>query len=467
MLNTRHPFVAAALLSIFILDVVVKVSASPVAEGGGGSYSSTRRRPDTCRMLILLSVSRGPLWMYKRKLGPSLDIGILIKIHLLKCNELDENPPLDDDWNWQWVTEEGQPGNVRDYDKLMMLLEETEEAGVLESYYDTSYGQYFLDRFQEVFPDNTQHREGLLQFLHQTVNTEEGTGSWLDMSAEDADQYDFQGEDYQWKNGYDTLITHLKKTIPDSIVHLSSPVTQVQWDSSEFPSQALVVTQNGKSFYARHVLVTVPSAYLQKNHATMFQPSLPNDFLQNLEAVKLGVANKVQIGWAEPWWGNGLYSLNILWSQFNLPPHMAWLYDVVSTFSVHQQKAVVELFVTGGSSIYMEELKEEEVKDHVMDLITKASGQDVPQPTFFRRTRWSRDPWTLGSYATFITVEGNRAGLHSHSQLASPIKNSAGHTVLLWAGEHTHDTRYGTVDGAMDTGNKEALRILSLKSSSL
>ncbi|MPC17233.1 L-amino-acid oxidase [Portunus trituberculatus] len=51
--------------------------------------------------------------------------------------------------DWQWVTEEGQPGNVRDYDKLMMLLEETEEAGVLESYYNTSYGQYFLDRWVE------------------------------------------------------------------------------------------------------------------------------------------------------------------------------------------------------------------------------------------------------------------------------------------------------------------------------
>ena len=34
--------------------------------------------------------------------------------------------------------------------------------------------------------------------------------------------------------------------------------------------------------------------------------------------------------------------------------------------------------------------------------------------------------------------------------------------VLLWAGEHTHNTRYGTVDGAMDTGNTEALRILGL-----
>ena len=45
------------------------------------------------------------------------------------------------------MTEEGQPGRYRDYEKLMMLLEETEEAGVLVPYYDTSYGQYFLDRW--------------------------------------------------------------------------------------------------------------------------------------------------------------------------------------------------------------------------------------------------------------------------------------------------------------------------------
>ena len=44
----------------------------------------------------------------------------------------------------------------------------------------------------------------------QTVNDDEGTGSWLEMSAEDADHYLYQGDDFQWKNGYDTLITHLK-----------------------------------------------------------------------------------------------------------------------------------------------------------------------------------------------------------------------------------------------------------------
>ncbi|XP_063865116.1 LOW QUALITY PROTEIN: peroxisomal N(1)-acetyl-spermine/spermidine oxidase-like [Scylla paramamosain] len=500
-MNTRHPFVAAVFLSTLILDVVVEVSASPLGEAG--SYCCTQRNHDAwteiatevdvvvvgggvagltaINTLLNHNVTDVVLLEAQDRLGGRVRTyrqdGVVVEdgaewihgdernaLHRLASSllELDENPPADDDWDWHWVTEEGQPGRVLDYAKLMKLFEETEQPGLLEPYYDTGYGYYYLDRFPEVFPPSTPHQEGLLHYLHQIVNSDEGTGSWLDMSAEDADQYEHQGEDFQWKNGYDTLITYLKETIPETVVHLSTPVTQVVWDCPEFPSQALVVTQNGKAFRARYILVTVPSAYLQKNHLTMFQPRLPSDFLHNLEGVRLGVANKIQVGWAEPWWGKGLYALDILWSHFNLPPHMCWLYSVVSAFSVHQQKAVVELFVTGNSSLYMEELQEDEVKDHVMHLIRKASGQAVPEPTFFRRTRWSRDPWTLGSYATYITVEGHEAGLRNHSQLAQPIKNSAGHTVLLWAGEHTHNTRYGTVDGAMDTGNAEALRILGL-----
>lgn len=32
--------------------------------------------------------------------------------------------------------------------------------------------------------------------------------------------------------------------------------------------------------------------------------------------------------------------------------------------------------------------------------------------------------------------------------------------VLLWAGEHTHTTRYGTVDGAIETGEREAYKVI-------
>lgn len=32
----------------------------------------------------------------------------------------------------------------------------------------------------------------------------------------------------------------------------------------------------------------------------------------------------------------------------------------------------------------------------------------------------------------------------------------------MWAGEHTHSTRYGTVDGAYDTGEREGYRLLDI-----
>lgn len=373
-----------------------------------------------------------------------------------------DTPTPDDAWDFRLVTEEGEDGDEATYDKLMSLMEETNENGVLEPYYNMSYGYYFLDRFREVFPANTPRRDALLHLLEQTVNYMEGTGSWEDIAAQDADQYIDHGENFQWADGYDTLIDHLKAKIPGEAVRLSSPVTRVSWSCPARPSQARVVTQGGQVFLARHVLVTVSAAYLQLHHDSLFQPPLPAEFLKKLSGVKLGVANKVQLGWPEPWWGPRPLELTILWTKFDLPQNMSWLHGVVSLFSVHRQRAVLELFVTGSHSSQMEALEEDEVKAHVTHLLRRVSGQDVPEPTFFRRTRWGSDPWTLGSYSTFVTMEGNKAGLRRRSQLATPLKNSTGHTVLLWAGEHTHNTRYSTVDGAMETGQREARRIAHL-----
>lgn len=58
---------------------------------------------------------------------------------------------------------------------------------------------------------------------------------------------------------------------------------------------------------------------------------------------------------------------------------------MVTLFSVHRQRAVVELFVTGSHSTHMEGLEEDEVKAHVLHLLRRVSGQDVPEPSFFRR----------------------------------------------------------------------------------
>ena len=49
--------------------------------------------------------------------------------------------------DFRLLTDEGNAGDEAAFDKLTSLMEETYENGVLEPYYNTSYGAYFLDRW--------------------------------------------------------------------------------------------------------------------------------------------------------------------------------------------------------------------------------------------------------------------------------------------------------------------------------
>ena len=62
---------------------------------------------------------------------------------------------------------------------------------------------------------------------------------------------------------------------------------------------------------------------------------------------------------------------------------------------------------------------------------------------------WNKDPYSLGSYSNNATKEDIEA-------LSSPAGR------ICFAGEATSSTRYGTMDGAYDSGRREAKRLISL-----
>lgn len=57
------------------------------------------------------------------------------------------------------------------------------------------------------------------------------------------------------------------------------------------------------------------------------------------QGVKLGVANKVQLGWPEPWWGPRPLELNILWTKFDLPQNMVGEHAVTGDAHIHMPYA--------------------------------------------------------------------------------------------------------------------------------
>ncbi|CAL4146393.1 unnamed protein product, partial [Meganyctiphanes norvegica] len=378
-----------------------------------------------------------------------------------------DNVP-DNEWEWELMNGKGQVEDedvISNWDKLIEMEAGAFENDVLLPYYNTSYGQYFIDKFHEVFIDdfNSTEQIALLHYLEQLVNINEGTNNWLDNSARGADAYLNYGEDHQWKDGYDTLINLMLDQIPTSNIHLLSPVSEVFWNEDSYDG-VLVVTSNGSSFLAHHVVFTTSVAYLQKYHQTIFSPQLPSSYIESLEGMSLGVVDKIQIGWDAPWWSvtGKPFSFNIMWENMDLPDEMLWLYGVVEVFSVYQQPTILQMFVAGDNAKVMESLTEEKVQTHVIIFLEKVLKKSAPKPIFFNRSQWGLNPWTFGSYSSYITLAGNKAGLHSRKPLTTPLYNSKGQEVLGWAGEHTHETRFGTVDGARDSGIREATRILNM-----
>jgi monoamine oxidase len=67
-------------------------------------------------------------------------------------------------------------------------------------------------------------------------------------------------------------------------------------------------------------------------------------------------------------------------------------------------------------------------------------------------TRWSNDPWTLGAFSA--AAPGGQPG---RKALMEPVRDR-----LFFAGEAVHETLWGTVGGAWESGERAADAALRL-----
>ncbi|XP_042858458.1 peroxisomal N(1)-acetyl-spermine/spermidine oxidase-like [Penaeus japonicus] len=374
-------------------------------------------------------------------------------------------PPVPEEWDFRTVTQEGTHMTAEPYTPVHELLSEIENNASLNSYRGQALDQFFKDRYKELYGEEpTTEWKAWLHYLNKVVNSAFGCNDWTTPEVVSTGAFEEYGEDNQWADGYDTLLNHIKAGIPKKHIRLSSPICRIFWDKHQEgeldEGRVLLVKRDGSSIMADHVIVTASAGHLKERHGQLFSPPLPAQHVDTLEGMELGVANKVQMSWGEPWWGPGPLELNILWDKFDLPEEKSWLYDLAVVFSVvRSPQATIEAFTTGKASEVMERLSEEEVQAHFLELLRNTTETEIPEPAFFRRTTWGSDPWVRGSYSTLITTTGFESGVTSRAPLRSPLY-SGEKMVLQWAGEHTSDSRFSTVDGAMGTGEREAKRLL-------
>ena len=220
-------------------------------------------------------------------------------------------------------------------------------------------------------------------------------------------------------------------------VRFNTPVRHIHWDG------AVTVETDRGTLKAKSCIVTASTGVLTAG-TIAFDPALPNDTLQCLNDLPMGLAVKV-----------ALHATGA--DRLDLPRHTSVAYriersgDPLMPFQCWPfGRPYVQGWIGGSKAWELAEAGEAAVVDFALERLRKIFGARIDR--LFSGgahlvTHWDSDPWIRGAYSY---VPPGRAA--ARTQLAQPLGDGR----LLFAGEACNTPYAGTVAGAWLSGQAAA-----------
>uniref|UniRef100_A0AAY3ZV63 Amine oxidase domain-containing protein n=1 Tax=Denticeps clupeoides TaxID=299321 RepID=A0AAY3ZV63_9TELE len=263
------------------------------------------------------------------------------------------------------------------------------------------------------------------------------------------------GLDCTFPGGYEGLIDHMMAELPKDIVSYNRPVKCIHWNESGSALPVRIECENGEMVPADHVILTVPLGYLKKHQNTLLDPPLPLGKKHSIQRMGFGTNNKIFLEFEEPFWEPDCEIIYLVWEdEVGLTDvvtdiRTSWI-KKLSGFTVlkptERYGHVLCGWIAGHESEYMETLSEAEVLHTVTQLIRRFTGNPIIAPRMLLRSQWHSQPYTCDI-----------------DNLAQPLPLSGSHSKplqVLFAGEATHPRFFSTVHGALESGWREADRLI-------
>lgn len=244
-------------------------------------------------------------------------------------------------------------------------------------------------------------------------------------------------------------------------------VVNIEWSSSK-GDFVKVKCADGSVYEGDHVIVTASLGVLKENYEYLFNPNLPAVKINAIEGLSFGTVDKIYLEFDKPFWSEDWSGFSMLWTMKDSLEIRAtenkWLEDVFGFYKVDYQPNMLCGWIGGPSARRMEVLDDKTVLDGCMMLFEKFLGKKMTwtRPIKIHTTKWYSNKNFRGSYS-FRSVKTDLLKT-SANDLAQPLYSSVGKPQVLFAGEATHDHYYSTVHGAIESGWREAKRLLDYHS---
>ena len=231
------------------------------------------------------------------------------------------------------------------------------------------------------------------------------------------------------RQGYGALLSKLAQGLP---VQLSSPVTNVDWAHS-----AVVVQTTRGALSARAAIVTASTSVLTGG-VMKFKPSLPKRVIDALAKLSLGSLDHIALELV----GNplGLRPDDLVFEKASGNSAAALIANVSGS-----SLCVVDVGGSFGKGLAAQ--GQAAMVAFATDWLADLYGTDVKKAVKrSHATQWNKEPYALG--ASSAAAPGGEPG---RKLLMEPLSNR-----VWFAGEAVHETLWGTVNGAWESGERAA-----------
>ena len=236
------------------------------------------------------------------------------------------------------------------------------------------------------------------------------------------------------RQGFGALLAKLAAGIP---VQLSTPVTTIEHGAR---TGVLVETSKGR-IAAQAAIITASTSVLLAGKIK-FIPDLPRRHLDAAAKLRLGSYDHIALELP----GNplGLRPDELVFERSSGP-------RTASLFANASGSTLCIVDVAGSFGRDLSAKGEKEMVAFALDWLANLYGSDLK--TAVKRshaTRWNNEPWALGAFSAAAA-----GGQPSRKVLMEPVGNR-----VWFAGEAAHETLWGTVGGAWESGERAADAVL-------
>ncbi|XP_019562631.3 spermine oxidase [Aedes albopictus] len=342
-------------------------------------------------------------------------------------------------------------------------------------------GEYFEKNFRQILShtDDFQTMETSLVddfiiFYHNYLKGYLAVDSWNSLTTAEVQDYkECEGFVRQsWKGkGFNSFLQLLMKQHPsqncsaiplEDKILFTKRVTKISRDSSS-NSNLIIKCEDNSEYSAESAIITVSLGVLKQTHSTLFSPPLPNLNVSAIEGLHFGTVNKAFLEFPQAFWTERGNVFRLVWRKSDLKDlrssNFSWTEGVSTFFAIDDYPNVLATWLVGPEGRQSENLTDDDIREGLLMLLRKFFiGCHIPEPLRFMRSRWNSDPNFLGSYSSrSLETEKRKTGA---KDLSTPVSDAHGKPVILFAGEATSPTHWSTVHGAVESGWREADRLI-------